>query len=83
MVRVLYFAGLREVLGSAGEDITLAPGVTDIAALRRQLAARGEPWQALARTPNLRAALNQTMVDESALLRDGDEIAFFPPVTGG
>ena len=83
MVKVLYFAGLREALGTAREDVTLAAGVADIAALRRQLAARGEAWQALVRTPNLRSALNQTMVDESAALADGDEVAFFPPVTGG
>jgi len=83
MVKVLYFAGLREALGTAGEDIALAAGVADIAALRRQLAARGEPWPALARTRNLRVALNQTLVDESAPLADGDEVAFFPPVTGG
>ena len=83
MVKVLYFAGLREALGTAGEDIALADGVADIAALRRQLAARGEPWQALLRTKNLRAALNQRMVAETARLSDGDEVAFFPPVTGG
>jgi len=83
MVKTLYFAGLREALGSAGEEITLGPGVADIAGLRAQLAARGEPWAALARTRNLRAAVNQRMVDDTATVKDGDEVAFFPPVTGG
>ena len=83
MVKVLYFAGLREAVGTAREDIALETGVADIAGLRRQLAARGEPWAALARMRNLRAALNQEMVAESALVADGDEVAFFPPVTGG
>lgn len=83
MIKVLYFAGLREALGSPGEEIFLAAGTSDIAGLRAQLAARGEPWAALARTKNLRSAVNQTMVDDAATVKDGDEIAFFPPVTGG
>ena len=83
MVKVLYFAGLREALGTGAEDVALDAGVADIAALRRQLAARGETWQALLHTKNLRAALNQRMVGEAASLKDGDEVAFFPPVTGG
>lgn len=83
MVKTLYFAGLREALGSAGEQITLTDGVADVAGLRAQLAARGEPWTALASTKNLRAAVNQRMVDDAAPVTDGDEVAFFPPVTGG
>ncbi|OIQ91918.1 molybdopterin synthase sulfur carrier subunit [mine drainage metagenome] len=83
MVKTLYFAGLREALASAGEDIVLPPTVNDVAALRAHLAARGERWAALAKTKNLRAAINQRMVDESAAVADGDEVAFFPPVTGG
>ncbi len=83
MVKILYFAGLREAVGTAREDITLEAGVADIAALRRQLAARGEPWAALTRGRSLRAALNQQMVGDAAALKDGDEVAFFPPVTGG
>ena len=51
---------------------------------REALIARGAPFDtSLARRKALRAALNQTMCDESAPLRDGDELAFFPPVTGG
>ena len=83
MVKTLYFAGLREALGVAGEEIALPPTVGDVAALRAHLAARGEPWAALATTRNLRAAVNQRMAAESAAVRDGDEVAFFPPVTGG
>ncbi len=83
MVKLLYFAGLREALGTSGEELALAAGIADIAALRQQLASRGEPWDALLRTRNLRVALNQRMVDESAAVADGDEVAFFPPVTGG
>ena len=83
MIKTLYFAGLREALASAGEEIALPPTVNDVAALRAHLAARGERWTALTKTKNLRAAVNQRMADESAAVKDGDEVAFFPPVTGG
>lgn len=83
MIKILYFAGLREAIGSPGEEIALPPGVADVARLRAHLAARGEPWVPLAKAGNLRAAVNQRMVDDAATVKDGDEVAFFPPVTGG
>jgi molybdopterin synthase sulfur carrier subunit len=82
-VKVLYFAGLREALGTAGEELALPAGVATAAALRDMLAARGEPWTALKTTKNLRCAVNQAMVGFDAAVADGDEVAFFPPVTGG
>lgn len=83
MIKLLYFAGLREALGIPGEELALPTGVNSVGALREHLAARGEPWAALARTRNLRAAVNQVMAGPESELRDGDEVAFFPPVTGG
>ena len=83
MVKVLYFAGLREALATSGEDIRLPAGVASVAALRDHVAARGEPWAQLARTRNLRCAVNRAMAGFDAAVRDGDEVAFFPPVTGG
>ena len=82
-VRILFFAGLREALGTASESLALPDGVGSVGALRELLAARGEPWAALVTTKNLRAAVNQQMVGLEAPLRPGDEVAFFPPVTGG
>ncbi|MDH4172718.1 MAG: molybdopterin converting factor subunit 1 [Betaproteobacteria bacterium] len=83
-VKVLYFASLREQLGTAGEEIDLPAGVGTVAALRSHLRARGGAWElALAETKLVRAALNQDMVPPSAALKAGDEVAFFPPVTGG
>lgn len=82
MVRILFFAGLREALGG-GESLPLAPGITSVGALRDHLAARGGDWTVLHTTRNLRAAVNQQMVDFAATINDGDEVAFFPPVTGG
>lgn len=83
MLKILYFAGLREAIGDAGETLELPAGVTTVAALREFLAQRGERHAALLTTKNLRAAVNQKMVDMYADVADGDEVAFFPPVTGG
>ncbi len=82
-VKVLYFAGLREALGQSGEELELPTGVATVGALRAHLAGRGEGWQALAAGRNVRAALNQRMVGAEAAVAAGDEVAFFPPVTGG
>jgi molybdopterin synthase sulfur carrier subunit len=83
-LKLLYFASLREQLGSAGEEIDVPAGVTTVAALRSHLVARGGAWQsALAEGKLLRMAVNQDMVKPTAAVKPGDEIAFFPPVTGG
>jgi molybdopterin synthase sulfur carrier subunit len=82
-VKVLYFASLREALGASGEEIQLPAGGATTGALRDLIAARGEPWAALARAKNLRCAVNQAMVGFDAAVKAGDEVAFFPPVTGG
>jgi molybdopterin synthase sulfur carrier subunit len=81
-VTVRYFASLREALGP-GESVVVAAGTT-LGALRDQLIARDEPHaQALARGRAVRCALDQLMSGEDAVLADGAEVAFFPPVTGG
>ena len=82
-VTVLYFAGLREALDCAQEPLELPPNVLTLGDLRAHIAQRGEPWSALTSMRNLRMAQNQTMATTEAALTNGDEIAFFPPVTGG
>ncbi|MCK2089106.1 molybdopterin converting factor subunit 1 [Thauera aromatica] len=82
-VKILYFASLREAVGQSGEEFALPEGVGSVGALRAHLAARGEAWQALAAGRNVRAAVNQRIVGADAPLAAGDEVAFFPPVTGG
>ncbi len=82
-IRILYFASLREALGVSGEDLDLPAGVATAGALRDAIAARGEPWAQLARAKNLRCAVNQRMAGFDAPVKAGDEVAFFPPVTGG
>jgi molybdopterin synthase sulfur carrier subunit len=84
MIKVLYFARLREQLGIAGEEIAPAAGlatVSDIASLLRE---RGGPWSdALGAGQTVMAAVNQEMARPDTPVSDGDEVAFFPPVTGG
>jgi molybdopterin synthase sulfur carrier subunit len=80
---VLYLARLREVLGRGNEQIEL-PDASTVATLVDLLRDRGGPWAAeLAPGRAVRVAVNQDMADLTAALRDGDEVALFPPVTGG
>ena len=80
-VRVLYFAGLREAFGCAGEAIELPANVATVGALRDFLVGQGR--DKLASAKNLRCAVNQEMAGPEVAIKDGDEVAFFPPVTGG
>jgi len=81
-IKVLYFANLREQVGTSGEDLDVSP--TTVAGLRSFLMARGGAWQsALAQGKALRVAVNQEMAQATTPVRPGDEVAFFPPVTGG
>ena len=83
-IRVLYFAGLREALGTAGEQLELPASVTTAGDLRAWLRERGEPWAGeLAEERAVRVSVAQAMADPAAPLSDGTEVAFFPPVTGG
>jgi molybdopterin synthase sulfur carrier subunit len=81
-VEVRYFASLREALG--GEEAVELPAAATIATLRDVLIARGgRHGEALARARLVRSARNRAVAAESTPLADGDEVAFFPPVTGG
>ncbi len=81
---VLYFARLRDAMGRSGEDIEIPADVTTVGELRTWLAQRGAPWnRAFAEVRPIRAAMDQTMAADATRLRDGAEVAFFPPVTGG
>ena len=82
MIRILYFASLRERLGCAEETLQECPRT--VAALRTQLAARGAVWaEVLGDEQRVLVAVNQSMADAGQALDEGDEVGFFPPVTGG
>jgi sulfur-carrier protein len=81
---VLYFARLREALERDREVIEVPANVATVAQLRVWLIGRGEPWaSAFGEIKRIRAAIDQAMAQDTSPLRDGAEIAFFPPVTGG
>jgi molybdopterin synthase sulfur carrier subunit len=83
-VKILYFASVREKLGKDAEELDLPAGVATVASLRAHLRARGGAWaDAMAEGKLLRAAVNQDMAQPAAPIKAGDEVAFFPPVTGG
>ncbi len=84
MIKVLFFARIREQLGRGSMEVGYSESVSTLAALQQQLVAQGGAhWQSVLGAENVLRAVNQ---EEAALdqeLADGDEIAFFPPVTGG
>jgi molybdopterin synthase sulfur carrier subunit len=82
-VRILFFASLREKLGVSAEEVPLPEGVDTVGKLRAFLAQRPGAWASISSDTRLRAAVNQRMADGGTPVGEGDEVAFFPPVTGG
>lgn len=84
MIDILYLARLRESLGLAREQLDVSPGINSIAELLVHLRSRGEPWSTtLGEGESVLAAVNQEIARPETKIKDGDEIALFPPVTGG
>jgi molybdopterin synthase sulfur carrier subunit len=83
MIRLRYFASLRESLGIGDEQIELPDGVQDLPGLTRWLQGRDETWAGALADSRLHVAINQEIVTADACIADGDEVAWFPPVTGG
>ena len=84
MIHVLYFARYRELLACEGEQVGLVEAGNDITALMQFLSKRGGIWaDVFSGSQPVMVAVNQDMVTRDATLKEGDEVAFFPPVTGG
>ena len=84
MADILYFASLAETLGMKSEQIELAVDCKTVADLVQLLIARGEPFaDAFGGNTRILVAINQEMSEPEAEITNADEIAFFPPVTGG
>jgi len=84
LITILYFARLKESLNYSTEEIDLPADVNSIAALKLHLAKRGEAWANLFNgQQTIRAAINHALVENDEVIKNGDEVAFFPPVTGG
>jgi molybdopterin synthase sulfur carrier subunit len=83
-VELVYLARLREALGAAGETLEIPADAATVAGLLARLRGRGGAFaRELAAGRAFRVAVNHAMAGEDAALRDGDEVALFPPVTGG
>jgi len=84
MARILYFAWLRERMGRTEEALPLPPGVATVGELVALLRGRDDAGaQAFAHPAMVRAAVNQEFATPGTPVQDADEVAFFPPVTGG
>ena len=84
MANILYFASLAETVGRRSEAITLPQDCRKVTELVTLLRARGEPFaSAFGGDSRILVAINQQMSEPDADIHDSDEIAFFPPVTGG
>ncbi|WP_086871674.1 molybdopterin synthase sulfur carrier subunit [Kosakonia pseudosacchari] len=81
MIKVFFFAQVRELVGC--DSTTIDTIFASVEALRQHLAAQGERWALALEEGKLLAAVNQTLVSFDHPLQSGDEVAFFPPVTGG
>ena len=83
-MKLLYFAWLRARIGCAEEEVALPPQVRDVAGLFEWLKTRGPQYrEALAKPEAIRVAVNYDYVGRGHPLKDKDEVALFPPVTGG
>jgi sulfur-carrier protein len=84
VVHLVYLARLREALGIASESVDLPREVATVRALLAWLAQRGGAWsRELAPGRAVRVAVNHDVASIDAPIREGDEVAMFPPVTGG
>ncbi|MGF1767709.1 molybdopterin synthase sulfur carrier subunit [Enterovibrio makurazakiensis] len=81
MIQVFFFAQVKELVGTS--SVTLDAEFSSAEEIRQHLAAKGDKWSLALESGKLLVAVNQTITDLSSPVKDGDEVAFFPPVTGG
>ena len=87
-ITIKLFSALREALGESEfeldlTDISVVGAQVDVAAIKSLLSERGAAWKEALNQPNLVHALNHKVVFTDAVVSEGDELAFFPPMTGG
>ena len=81
MLRILFFAQTRELIGL--DAIEVNENFATVEELRQYLATKGDKWALALQSDKLLVAINQTLMPLESAVKNGDEIAFFPPVTGG
>lgn len=83
MLQVRFFARVREAVGRDHLELPLSADTATLDALQATLSNRGDAWRAALAEANLLRAVNHEVVHDNRELADGDEVAFYPPVTGG
>ncbi|TLU66447.1 molybdopterin converting factor subunit 1 [Thalassotalea litorea] len=83
MIKVVFFAALRDKLDCEGLTIAHTDNIQCVADIKQQLCEQHPHWQSVFAQQSILSAVNHTMTDESFAVKSGDEVAFFPPVTGG
>ncbi|MDN3680477.1 molybdopterin synthase sulfur carrier subunit [Vibrio tapetis subsp. quintayensis] len=81
MIKVLFFAQTRELVNT--DCLEVEAGFTTAEALRAHLATKGDKWELALEAGKTLVAINQTLSPLDSAIQSGDEVAFFPPVTGG
>ncbi|WP_369788721.1 molybdopterin synthase sulfur carrier subunit [Rouxiella sp. WC2420] len=81
MIDILFFAQVRELIGTG--SLQIPAEFSNVETLRQALSQRGDRWALALESGKLLVAVNQTLVEPNHPIKAGDEIAFFPPVTGG
>ncbi|GAD81209.1 molybdopterin synthase sulfur carrier subunit [Vibrio ezurae] len=81
MIKVVFFAQVRELVGQ--DELIIESQHSTVDEIRQQLIGRGDKWALALESGKLLAAVNHTMSPLEASVKSGDEVAFFPPVTGG
>jgi len=83
VLTIVFFAQTREIIDQGSVNVDFTPALKDLDTLRQLLADRGDKWDLALQQDKLLVAVNQQMCDWQTEVKDGDEVAFFPPVTGG
>lgn len=83
MIKILFFASLKEQLLSEGLEFVTSDKMTVSQLIARLGQTENQKWEAILGAEDILVAVNQTVVDRSFVVAGGDEVAFFPPVTGG
>jgi molybdopterin synthase sulfur carrier subunit len=84
MLKIVYFASLKDRMGRSEESVDLPESVRSVDSLIEHLSTlHGEDWSSIINGSTVLVAVNHEMSDRSAPVKEGDEVAFFPPVTGG
>ncbi|MGH1486303.1 MAG: molybdopterin converting factor subunit 1 [Cellvibrionaceae bacterium] len=83
MLQIHYFASLREQLNCDNEQLAWQENFSTIDDIKEHLSNNNTTWKNILAKQTVLVAINQQIAEASSAIKDGDEIAFFPPVTGG